>query len=1036
MCGGSDTGGRPRGAVLQKKLRIKLAFGRSVRVGTSALACAAAYDAAAGVFSQPPALTAGTSTDVSITYTADATLDAGDLIHIDDPMVHGLRVSSFVGLDTSVITCGPGRALVSASVSPGSTAVLGVRRLDDFGEAADPGATQVWIESGRLEPGESIRVRYGAVGCAFEPPIRAYTGVPWPVLERVDTPDAEVVDTLTFDVAAGAAAELIVHARPSRAARGDDVAVTVTVVDAYGNPTSAALGVEVDGQTWSFEPASDPTYTFMVPAASVGVHRYASVATGALTGTWSTNPVEVTASSPDAVYWLDLDGRGGHSPDADPSADTIHGFARDVAGLDGGAEIMVGHGPTAPSPYESVAVWEALRDRCWDQASASYAPILGWEWTGSFGVGDRHLILYDGCMSDAGDADIHDLTDLAAFLDRQPDDATVIAFDTLEASAWRELDPPVRDAIAAYSGREGDATRGLFGSVPDAWGDSLLVGVVGFSGNEDGFLGNPLWEGPEGSGGLTAVRAADGSAAALMQSIRDRRTWATTGARMLLEVRVRDGAALVADLGDQVIVERPEVDWSVIGAAEVSMVRVRSLVAGDPPVDEVVEAPAALEASGTHTLAWSGVPTLVWLEVTQVDGHQAWSSPIWLSNDCPAVGADLSDPAGVCDQDGDGVFAIGYGGDDCNDNNATVYPGAVDIPYNGRDEDCSGGSDYDVDGDGDERSPRGDDCDDEDPTVYAGADDAWYDGIDSDCGGDDDYDADGDGDRAEEFGGGDCDDGNRMISSLRLETPFDGIDQDCDGLTDDQDGDRDGYVGVDSGGDDCDDANPSVYPDAPDPLYDGVDSDCDGSSDWDADGDGHDHPDGGGDDCDDGDRDVYPGAADDPYDGLDSGCDGPDTFDADGDGFAAAPWGPDCADWDAAVFPGAPDAPYDGLDADCAGGSDNDADGDGQDAEALGGTDCDDQDPEVFLGATDDPYDGRDTDCSGPDSFDVDGDGWVSGLDCNDLDPALYPGAAAWPERCAPGVAEPVGCSHAPAPPAWAFGVLGLVWARRRSRRG
>ena len=38
-----------------------------------------------------------------------------------------------------------------------------------------------------------------------------------------------------------------------------------------------------------------------------------------------------------------------------------------------------------------------------------------------------------------------------------------------------------------------------------------------------------------------------------------------------------------------------------------------------------------------------------------------------------------------------------------------------------------------------------DDCDDADATVFPGATDTWYDGVDQDCAGDNDYDFDGDG---------------------------------------------------------------------------------------------------------------------------------------------------------------------------------------------------------------------------------------------------------------------------------------------------
>jgi hypothetical protein len=50
------------------------------------------------------------------------------------------------------------------------------------------------------------------------------------------------------------------------------------------------------------------------------------------------------------------------------------------------------------------------------------------------------------------------------------------------------------------------------------------------------------------------------------------------------------------------------------------------------------------------------------------------------------------------------------------------------------------------------------DCDDENAMVNPGATEVWYDGLDQDCSGGDDYDQDGDGFPAEVSGGNDCDD--------------------------------------------------------------------------------------------------------------------------------------------------------------------------------------------------------------------------------------------------------------------------------------
>ncbi len=181
-----------------------------------------------------------------------------------------------------------------------------------------------------------------------------------------------------------------------------------------------------------------------------------------------------------------------------------------------------------------------------------------------------------------------------------------------------------------------------------------------------------------------------------------------------------------------------------------------------------------------------------------------------------------TDLCGSCDADRDGHQSTWCGGDDCDDDAANAYPGAREVWYDGVDEDCNGGSDYDQDGDGYELAS---DCDDTDSAAYPGAPDPMYDGVDSNCDGQSDYDADGDGYDSDEFGGDDCNDHDAAIHPGATEIYYDDIDQDCDGNDDDADGD-----GFDSPLD-CDDTNPDIYPGAPGVNGDGVDSDCDGSDD-------------------------------------------------------------------------------------------------------------------------------------------------------------------------------------------------------------
>ena len=338
---------------------------------------------------------------------------------------------------------------------------------------------------------------------------------------------------------------------------------------------------------------------------------------------------------------------------------------------------------------------------------------------------------------------------------------------------------------------------------------------------------------------------------------------------------------------------------------------------------------------------------------------------------------------------------------DCDDAAAAVYPGAPEIWYDGADEDCSGGSDLDQDGDGYDRNEE---CDDLDPTRYPDAAivEIWYNGADENCDGND-GDQDGDGWYAADYPytvperyaafTDDCWDdpadadawaplnGNRAREAADVhpdatDLPYDGIDQDCAG-DDDFDADVDGFRTdawpdeTGQTGEDCLDTDPSVYPGASEDWYDGIDADCAGDNDYDADQDGYDHEGGDGAvDCDDTDAYSNPGApevcgtpADDNCDGGvdEAGAVGCTVYyaDADGDGYGAsdnqclcaasgahtAVIGGDCDDGAATVFPGATEL-CDGIDEDCDGSFDNglgtlyndlDLDGYGDDA---GGTSC------------------------------------------------------------------------------------------------
>lgn len=154
------------------------------------------------------------------------------------------------------------------------------------------------------------------------------------------------------------------------------------------------------------------------------------------------------------------------------------------------------------------------------------------------------------------------------------------------------------------------------------------------------------------------------------------------------------------------------------------------------------------------------------------------------------------------DVDGDGHDLIEAGGDDCDDGDALVHPGATEQYYDGIDENCDGANDYDQDGDGYETDAYnadpdfgGGDCQDVNSDYYPGAPDVPYDNRDTNCLGDDDWDFDGDGYQTALYGvGSDCDDDDPNANTNSAEA-FNGKDDDCDGTNDNaSDPELSGYI--------------------------------------------------------------------------------------------------------------------------------------------------------------------------------------------------------------------------------------------------
>lgn len=148
----------------------------------------------------------------------------------------------------------------------------------------------------------------------------------------------------------------------------------------------------------------------------------------------------------------------------------------------------------------------------------------------------------------------------------------------------------------------------------------------------------------------------------------------------------------------------------------------------------------------------------------------------------------LDDSCEAGDQDADGYAAVTAGGQDCDDTDAGVRPGAQERCGDGIDQDCDGADSAcaagDTDGDGQVSAEQGGpDCDDSDPTIYQGAPERCGDSVDQDCDGGDTACGSSDGDGDGFARGEDCDDGDSQVHPGATER-CDGVDDDCDGMVD------------------------------------------------------------------------------------------------------------------------------------------------------------------------------------------------------------------------------------------------------------
>ncbi len=264
----------------------------------------------------------------------------------------------------------------------------------------------------------------------------------------------------------------------------------------------------------------------------------------------TSNPMRIVAEASLLPYWCDLHGQSEETIGTNSARELIE-FARDRAFLDAmchqGNDFQI-----------TMSFWNQLNalTREYDR-DGRFVVFPGYEWSGNTALGgDRNVMFMheERQIHRSSHALVDDLTDLASDANNAEDLFRVLQGE--ECIVFAHIGGRYADVKMAHDGRLERSVE-----VHSDWGtfewlveDALEQGLrLGITANSDGHKGRQGASHPGASlfgayGGLTCVLAADLTRGALFDAFRKRHHYATTGCRMLLDVRATfAGEAMLYD---------------------------------------------------------------------------------------------------------------------------------------------------------------------------------------------------------------------------------------------------------------------------------------------------------------------------------------------------------------------------------------------------------------------------------------------------------------------------------------------------------
>ncbi len=407
-------------------------------------------------------------------------------------------------------------------------------------------------------------------------------------------------------IVAGEPARAVIVA-PSEGMPGEDLLVTVRVEDAWGNPLRTgpepeltALSGESQSQS-TLRPANgQPAWHFDVSFAAPGTQLLQVSLPGTEIQAVS-NPIRIDTRYPrHRLFWGDVHAGQGELGCGIGSIPHHFNFLRHVAGLQFGTHQANDH-------HITLDMWQLMRQQSLAaNDDGTFVAWLGCEWSAYTPAGgDRNVIYHDDeprlrrsgrfFTEDVADPE-PDLETATEFLAAMKHENVLINMHAGGRPTNLDFHEPKIERLAEIHSTHGTSEWFFL--------DALARGYrVGVTAGSDGVVGRPGADHPGSRlirnvrSGITAVYAEELTQASLYEALQARRTYATTGERMLLHVTV-DGQHMGSEHDTA---GEPLIELSVEGTQAIERV---DLLCGTEVISSWSIAPAA--AGERLRLLWGG----------------------------------------------------------------------------------------------------------------------------------------------------------------------------------------------------------------------------------------------------------------------------------------------------------------------------------------------------------------------------------------------------------------------------------------------